>query len=135
MKDQLDPKYKFLADAPQRDDVGNKAVVRFLRKTKEQYVMSEFEGKATGWRAYFRDGRWVEERPAAKAPRRKAGAKATKKKGARKAAKGKSAAKKKAARAGAKRKASGKKKKKAPTRKASERQQEPGDRKRAASGR
>jgi DNA topoisomerase-1 len=81
LKDQLDEKYKYLADAPQRDPDGNPAKVRFLRKTKEQYVMTEIEKKATGWRAYFRDGKWVEE--LASKPR--------------KAAKKKSAAKKKKA--------------------------------------
>jgi len=94
LKDQLDPKYKYLADAPQKDNKGNKTVVRFLRKTKEQYVMTEDDGKATGWRAYWRDGAWVEERPPAKAPKKRA----AKKKGAKKkAAKKKSAARQKTA--------------------------------------
>ncbi|MBV0931948.1 type I DNA topoisomerase [Marinobacterium weihaiense] len=61
-KDEIDPKYAFLMDAPQKDPDGNPAVVRFSRKTKEQYVMSEVEGKATGWKAFYRDGRWQEER-------------------------------------------------------------------------
>jgi DNA topoisomerase-1 len=76
VKDQLDDKYRFLADAPGADPEGNKAMVRFLRKTKEQYVMTEVDGKATGWRAYMRDGRWVEEIPEKKkAPGRKVAAK------------------------------------------------------------
>ncbi|MBR9885307.1 MAG: hypothetical protein GYB21_17355, partial [Oceanospirillales bacterium] len=45
----------------QQDDEGNPAIIRYSRKTKEQYVMSEKEGKATGWRAYCVDGRWREE--------------------------------------------------------------------------
>jgi DNA topoisomerase-1 len=32
--------------------------VRFSRKTKEQYVASEVDGKATGWAAYYVGGRW-----------------------------------------------------------------------------
>jgi DNA topoisomerase-1 len=89
VKDQLDEKYRFLADAPTHDPDGNAAVVRFLRKTKEQYVMTEIEKKATGWRAVYNDGKWVEEL-AAKPAKKKSAAK-------KKAAKKKSAAKKKAA--------------------------------------
>jgi DNA topoisomerase-1 len=48
-------------DAPQKDPDGNPAVIRYSRKTKEQYVMTEVEGKATGWKAFYRDGRWQEE--------------------------------------------------------------------------
>lgn len=60
-KDEIDPKYAYLMDAPQQDSEGNPAVIRFSRKTKEQYVMTEVEGKATGWKAFYRDGRWQEE--------------------------------------------------------------------------
>lgn len=99
---QLDEKYKFLAQAPSQDPDGNPAAVRFARKTREQYVMSESDGKATGWRAFFQDGKWVEEIPEKKAVRKK---KAAKKKSKRKktAAKRKAAGKKAAAK-GAKRK-------------------------------
>ena len=99
IKDQLDEKYKFLADAPPRDRAGNPAMVRFLRKTKEQYVMTESEGKATGWRAYYRDGKWVEELPPPKAVKKKAAKKkAAKKKSAKKKAAKKKASSKKSAR-------------------------------------
>ena len=101
IKEQLDDKYKYLADAPPRDPDGNPAKVRFLRKTKEQYVMTEIDKKATGWRAYYRDGKWVEELPAkAKKAKKKA---AVEKKAPRK----KKASKKKAA--GAKKRSSAKK--------------------------
>jgi DNA topoisomerase-1 len=34
--------------------------VRYSRKTKQQYVMSEKEdGKASGWSAWCTDGKWV----------------------------------------------------------------------------
>ena len=56
---ELDPKYRYLLDAPRRDPDGNPAVIRFSRKTGAQYVQTEVGGKATGWRADFRDGRWV----------------------------------------------------------------------------
>ncbi|MBS0847228.1 type I DNA topoisomerase [Citrobacter sp. JGM124] len=59
-RDRLPEKLRYLADAPQADAEGNKSVVRFSRKTKQQYVSSEKEGKATGWSAFFVDGKWVE---------------------------------------------------------------------------
>ena len=64
--DELDPKFRYLLDAPAADPEGRPAVIRFSRKAGEQYVTSEDGGKATRWRAVYRDGRWVEEQPAAK---------------------------------------------------------------------
>ncbi|MFW0698303.1 type I DNA topoisomerase [Pantoea sp. R13S299] len=57
-KDRLPEKLKYLADAPAADPEGNKAMVRFSRKTKQQYVSSEKESKATGWSAFYIDGKW-----------------------------------------------------------------------------
>ncbi len=59
---EIDPKYSFLFSAPVEDPDGNPAQVRFSRKTKEQYVMTEKDGKATGWKAWYRNGAWEEER-------------------------------------------------------------------------
>ncbi|CNJ03875.1 type I DNA topoisomerase [Yersinia vastinensis] len=59
-KDRLPEKLRYLADAPVTDKEGNKTMVRFSRKTKQQYVSSEKEGKATGWSAFYIDGKWVE---------------------------------------------------------------------------
>lgn len=73
---EIDPKYSFLFSAPVKDADGNPAIIRYSRKTKEQYVMSEVESKATGWKAYYVDGKWVEEQPKPK----KAAKKTTKKK-------------------------------------------------------
>ena len=42
------------------------AIIRYSRKTKEQYVQTEIEGKATGWKAFYQDGRWVEEQKVSK---------------------------------------------------------------------
>ncbi|WP_250462518.1 type I DNA topoisomerase [Microbulbifer litoralis] len=82
-KDEIDPKYSFLFSAPSEDDQGRDTVVRFSRKTQEQYVQSEEDGKATGWRAFYRDGKWqVEAASKAKAT--------TKRKPARKKAAAKS---------------------------------------------
>jgi len=57
-KDEIDPKYSFLFDAPTEDNQGNKTLIRFSRKTKEQYVQSEVNKKATSWKAFYRDGSW-----------------------------------------------------------------------------
>ncbi|WP_416305301.1 type I DNA topoisomerase [Neptunicella sp. SCSIO 80796] len=58
-RDRLSSKFYYLADAPQQDPDGNKTLVRFSRKTKQQYVMSEDENaKATGWSAWYEGGKW-----------------------------------------------------------------------------
>jgi DNA topoisomerase-1 len=55
-KDEIDPKYHFLCEAPQKDPDGRPAVIRYSRKTKEQYVQSEVDGKPTGWKAFYDGG-------------------------------------------------------------------------------
>jgi len=60
-KKEIDPKYEFLFSAPLKDKEGNPAMVRFSRKTKEQYVMTEVNGKASGWSAWYENGCWVEK--------------------------------------------------------------------------
>ncbi|MBU2885128.1 type I DNA topoisomerase [Gilvimarinus agarilyticus] len=57
-KKEIDPKYTFLFSAPTADPDGIPTVVRFSRKTKEQYVQSETDGKATGWKAFYLGGKW-----------------------------------------------------------------------------
>ena len=101
-----DPKYQFLCDAPTEDDQGISTVVRFSRKNKEQYVMTEIEGKATGWKAFFNGDNWSIDKPA---PKAKTKAKAKKKKATTKK---KTTTKKKIATA--KKKTATKKKKTAP---------------------
>jgi DNA topoisomerase-1 len=73
---ELDPKYQFLLDAPVADDAANRSQIRFSRKTKEQYVMTEVDGKATGWKAFFNNGAWVAEGSGKPAPKKKPKAKA-----------------------------------------------------------
>lgn len=58
-KAEIDPKYNFLMDGPTHDPEGNPTVIRFSRKNKEQYLMTEVEGKATGWQAFYEGGQWV----------------------------------------------------------------------------
>ncbi len=60
-RDEIDPKYHFLLDAPKKDPQGRAAVIRYSRKTKEQYVQTEVDGKPTGWRAFFDGGKWKVE--------------------------------------------------------------------------
>lgn len=79
--DELDPKYAYILEAPERDPEGNPTTVRYSRKTQEQYVASEKDGKATGWQAWYRDGRWVPQEKASSAAKSKGGS--TKKAGAK----------------------------------------------------
>ena len=58
-KDQIDKKYQFLLKAPQTDPDGLPSIVRYSRKTKEQYVRSEKDGKPSGWSAFYNKGKWV----------------------------------------------------------------------------
>ncbi|MBM7074391.1 type I DNA topoisomerase [Shewanella sp. 202IG2-18] len=69
-KSLLWDKYSYLADAPTKDDQGNKTVVKFSRKTKEQYVVGDKEGKPSGFVAKFVDGKWNIESKA-KVPKKK----------------------------------------------------------------
>jgi DNA topoisomerase I len=101
VRDKLEDKHRYLADAPQQDPAGNPALLRFSRKTREQYVQSEIDGKPTGWYAFYRDGAWHEEggvkdkKPAAKKAAVKKKAPAKKKAAAKKAPAQKKAAAKK----------------------------------------
>ena len=80
-RDRISAKFYYLADAPAKDPDGNLAIVRYSRKTKSQYVMTEVEGKATGWNAKFIEDKWVEELPVPKKkPAKKPAKKAVKKK-------------------------------------------------------
>jgi DNA topoisomerase-1 len=84
--DQLDPKHKYIAEAPATDPDGNKAVLKYSRKEKEQYVMTEKDGKPTGWYAFYRDGAWHPEQRKKPAKKKAAKKKAAKKKTAKKKA-------------------------------------------------
>ncbi|GAB5498200.1 MAG: type I DNA topoisomerase [Pseudohongiellaceae bacterium] len=90
-KDEIDPKYNYLLTAPTEDDQGNKTLVRYSRKTKEQYVQSEVDKKATGWKAFYHNGKWEVSKPEKKTAKKKT---ARKKVAKKKVAKKKSATKK-----------------------------------------
>ncbi len=70
-KDEIDPKYTFLFRAPVTDGDGNRTIVRYSRKTKEQYIQTEIEGKATGWKAFYEGGKWVVTEKSKKAAAKK----------------------------------------------------------------
>ena len=72
--------------APVADEDGLPSVIRYSRKTKEIYVQSEEDGKATGWKAFFEGGKWVvggnktvKKKAKKKAAKKKTKIKATKK--------------------------------------------------------
>ncbi len=83
-KDEIDSKYSFLFSAPTEDDEGNKTLVRYSRKTKEQYVQSEIDKKATGWKAFYKDGKWEVTRPEKRAVNKQAKKKKASKKARKK---------------------------------------------------
>jgi DNA topoisomerase I len=58
---EIDSKYAYLMKGPLADTDGNPAIVRFSRKAKEHYLQTEVGGKPTGWKAFYRGGRWVVE--------------------------------------------------------------------------
>lgn len=93
---ELDPKFGYLLSAPETDPEGNPTLIRYSRKTKEQYVQSELDGKASGWKAFYEGGRWVAQgevkKPGA-ARKAKAKPKAKAKKAAKSTAKTKAKAK------------------------------------------
>ena len=70
-RDRLPEKHRYLADAPVTDSEGNKTLVKFSRKTKQQYVASENDkGKATGWSAWYKGGKWMVEEAKKAAPKK-----------------------------------------------------------------
>ncbi|MCL7940876.1 type I DNA topoisomerase [Halomonas sp. ATCH28] len=59
--EELPDKYRYLLDAPSEDPDGRPAQIRYSRKAKEQFVMTDEGGKATGWRATFDGRKWQVE--------------------------------------------------------------------------
>ncbi len=86
---EIDPKYNYLFSAPVADDDGLPTVIRYSRKTKEIYVQSEEDGKATGWKAFYEGGKWAisdGKRSKKKVAKKKASKKKSKKKTKKKVA-------------------------------------------------
>ncbi|WP_027962277.1 type I DNA topoisomerase [Halomonas halodenitrificans] len=59
--EELPDKYRYLLDAPSEDPDGRPAQIRFSRKAKEQFVMTDENGKATGWKATHDGSKWQVE--------------------------------------------------------------------------
>jgi DNA topoisomerase I len=59
--EELPDKYRYLLDAPSEDPDGRPAQIRYSRKAKEQFVMTEEEGKASGWKATYDGRQWQVE--------------------------------------------------------------------------
>ena len=74
-KEAIDIKYAHLFKAPTEDPDGNKAIIRYSRKTKEQYVQTEIDGKPSGWKAFYEKGKWVVQQAKKKKVKAKAKAK------------------------------------------------------------
>ncbi len=71
-QNEIDPKYQFLMRAPVKDPEGRRSLVKFARKTKEHYLMTENDkGKPSGWRADFVNGEWVESAKEVKTRKKK----------------------------------------------------------------
>ena len=58
---ELDPKYHYLLKGPVKDKEGNPSIIRFSRKTQEHYLLTEVDKKPTGWKAVYRNNKWVVE--------------------------------------------------------------------------
>ncbi len=88
-REEIDKKYDYLFSAPVADDDGIPTVIRYSRKTKEIYVQSEEEGKATGWKAFYEGGKWgvTAAKPVRKKTKKKAAKKKAKKKTKKKVSK------------------------------------------------
>lgn len=84
--DKLDPKYAHIAKAPAEDKKGRPSIVRFRRKEKVHYVMSEVDDKPSGWEANWSGGEWVETEKKKAAKKKAAKKKAAKKKATKKRA-------------------------------------------------
>lgn len=61
-QNEIDPKYAYLIKAPTRDPNNNPAIIKFSRKKAEHYLISQCQGKPTGWEAHYQqDGSWREQ--------------------------------------------------------------------------
>jgi DNA topoisomerase-1 len=58
-RSELDPKFLYLADAPESDPKGNPVIIRFSRKTREHFLASMEGENWSPWSAYWVDGKWV----------------------------------------------------------------------------
>lgn len=60
--DEIDPKFKFLLEAPTTDNEGNKVAIKFSRKTRSYYLVGIIGDKTSKWSASWVDGKWQERK-------------------------------------------------------------------------
>jgi len=61
-REEIDPKYQYLVDAPTADPDGNPAIIRFSRKTREHFITSEKnDGEPSGWMLAWQEGKWAQK--------------------------------------------------------------------------
>jgi len=68
-RSELDPKFHYLADAPEQDPDGNPAIIRFSRKTREHFLSSMNGQDWSPWSSYFVNGKWVSRTPEKEPPK------------------------------------------------------------------
>ncbi len=61
-KKSLDPKFLYLTKAPKKDPDGNPAIIRFSRKTKQHYIGSQKDDKATSWIMAWENDAWHQKK-------------------------------------------------------------------------
>ena len=69
-REELDPKFLYLADAPEFDNKGNPVIIRFSRKERVHYLSSQEEGQWTKWNGQYVDGKWVIKEPEKTKPKK-----------------------------------------------------------------
>jgi DNA topoisomerase I len=57
-RDELEPRFHYLADAPVADPDGNKTLIKFNRKERFHYLASSVEGKAKSWHGVLQQNQW-----------------------------------------------------------------------------
>jgi len=57
-KDRISDKFQYLTQGPIEDPDGRKTIVRYSRKSKQNYIRSEIDGKPSGWTALYINGKW-----------------------------------------------------------------------------
>ena len=60
-RDEIPEKYQYILTAPLKDENENRVQLRWKRKTSEQYIMTEKDGKPTGWRRFYTSSKWQQQ--------------------------------------------------------------------------
>ncbi|MDG1986629.1 MAG: type I DNA topoisomerase [Halieaceae bacterium] len=60
-REEIPEKYQYILTAPLKDENENRVQLRWRRKTAEQYIMTEKNGKPTGWKEFYIAGKWQQQ--------------------------------------------------------------------------